>query len=478
VFLSGREESVERVRQWLAAKPERLAIDCRSPVEVIDFFCAAVAAMDEEERIATESRAIVVHEPDAWAVLRDTTVPAVLVVAPSLPLSNEEIGQAVANRHHVLVAAEPTILAGQRDSELERASEFELTKALEESGYAPVKAEQFARAAGGSLAILKHRLAPAGSKSIPSWASDVTSEVITASLLLGGWESNESDQLAFGLMAGRDYAECESELQRMARSVEPLLLHAAGNWRLISKDHAWSLFEGRVASPALREFESLAVEILVDDDPRYLLPQDERFCANIKGHVPKYSETLKKHVAETLAFLGAFGSKLEAASSINIEASVNQIVASVLSPTSTWHRWASLGSRLPLLAEASPRSFLRAVREDLDGAHSELAKLLNEEEEEPLFGRCNHAGLLWALEGLAWPKEHLGEVAESLLALADRDAPDSRWSNRPKNSLSEILSYWMPYTTATVDERIQVLDLLIRRSREAAWPILVSLPHG
>ena len=303
VFLAGREQSVERVRQWLAGEPDRLSIDCRSPEEVIDFFCAAVAAMDEEDRVAAESRAIVVHEPEAWAVLRDATAPAVLVIDPSLSLPNEEIRRAVANRHHVLVATEPTILAGHRDSELERASEFELKNALEESGYTPVRAEQFARAAGGSLAILKQRLSPPGSRCIPSWASEITSDVITACLLLGGWESNESDQLALGVIASRNYAECESELQRMANSPDPLLLHAAGNWRLISKDHAWSLFEDRVAPPALKKFESLAVEILADDDLRYLLPEDERFCANITGHVPKYSETVKKHVAETLAFL-------------------------------------------------------------------------------------------------------------------------------------------------------------------------------
>lgn len=475
VFLAGREKSVDRVQQWLAGKPNRLAIDCRSPGEVIDFFCAVIAAMDEDVRIATESRAIVIHNLQAWTVLRDSTVPAILVVDPSLPLSNEEIGRAVENRHHVLVATEPTILTGSRDSELERPREFELTKALEESGYTPVKAEQFARAAGGSLAILKQRLSPHSSKCLPCWASDVTPEVVTACLLLGGWGSNESDEVAFGMIAGRDYAACESELQRMANLPEPLLLHAAGNWRIISKDHAWSLFEDHVSPSALKVFESLAVEILADDDPRYLLPEDERFYANIKGHVPKYSETVKKHVAETLAFLGAFGSRLEAASSINIEASVNRIVASVLSRTCTWHRWASLGSRLPLLAEASSSSFLRAVREDLDRTHPELVKLLNEEEEGPLFGRCNHAGLLWALEGLAWSREHLGEVVEFLLALSDRDAPESRWSNRPKNSLGEILSYWIPHTTATVDERIQVLDLMIRQNREAAWPILLSL---
>lgn len=475
VFLAGREKSVERIRQWLVADPSRLAIECRSPVEVVDFFCATVAAMDENERIAIESRAVVIHTSDAWSTLRDTTVPAVLVVDPSVPLANEEIVRAVSNGHHVLVAAEPSIFAGQRGSELERAREFELAKALEESGYAPVRAEQFARSAGGSLAILKHRLAPPDSKPLPTWVSDVSREVIAACLLLGGWENNESDQLAFGAIADRNYAECEAELQRMATAPEPLLLHAAGKWRLVSKDHAWSLFEDRVAPPALREFESLAVEILVDDDPRFELPEDERFFAKIKGHVPKYSETVKQHVSETLAFLGEFGAELVAASSIDISESVDRIISSVLPPTCSWHRWASLDSRLPLLAEASPARFLHAVRKDLELTRPELSKLLNEEEEEPLFGRCNHAGLLWALEGLAWSKEHLGDVAELLLALSDQDTPESRWGNRPKGSLAEILSYWMPHTTATVEERVQVLDLLIRRNREAAWPILISL---
>ncbi|HET6881162.1 MAG TPA: hypothetical protein VFI31_13460, partial [Pirellulales bacterium] len=474
VFLAGREKSVERVRQWLSAEPSLLAIDCRSPVEVIDFFCAVVAAMPELDRLTAESRAVVVNDTEAWSALRDAVTRSVLVINPSLALPTEETTRAVASGHHVLVSTEPTILAGPSGNELERASEFELAKALEESGYKHVKAAQLARAAGGSLAILKHRLAPSSSKPRPLWASDVSPEVIAASLLLGGWGNNECDQMAFAEIAGRDFAECEAELQRMANSLEPLLLHAAGKWRLISKDHAWSLFEDRVAPAALKRFETLALDILADDDPRYLLADEERLYANIRGHVPIYSETIKKHVAETLAFLGAFGPRLEAASTINVEAAVDRIVASVLPATCTWHRWASLGARLPLLAEASPMSFLRAIREDLRRADPELVKLLNEEEES-FFGRCNHAGLLWALETLAWPTEHVGEAAQILLALADRDKGKKHWANRPANSLYEILLYWLPHTTATVDQRVQLLDLLISQNRAAAWPILLEL---
>jgi len=152
---------------------------------------------------------------------------------------------------------------------------------------------------------------------------------------------------------------------------------------------------------------------------------------------------------------------------------VNRVVAEVLPPSFTWHRWASLGSRLPLLAEASPRSFLDAVQVDLKRAEPQLSMLLREEEDS-FFGRCNHAGLLWAFETLAWSKQYLGEVASILVSLADGD-PGGRWLNRPANSLCEILSDWMPRTTASVDERRKVLDLMIRRNADGAWPILVRL---
>lgn len=473
VYLAGRDQSLKRVEEWLGGEAAQLRIASRSPAEVVDFFCAAVAAMQEGDRERVESRTAIIRSAEAWTVLRDAGTPAVLVVEPSISLPVEELTRAVRNGHHVLVPAEPAFPCTDQSAELERASEFELQQALEESGYAPVKAEQFARSAGGSLAILKHRLAPSLVEP-PDWSQRISSEVLTACLLLGGWSDNSADHDAFSQIAGPPFAECEAQLQLMAGSREPLLLHAAGKWRLISKDHAWSLFQDRVTSTALRTFEKLAVDILADDDPRYQLPESQRFYANISGHVPKYSETIKRHVAETLAFLGAFGSRLHAAASTDITSTVDRVVSSVLSPTSTWHRWASIGSRLPLLAEASPRSFLNAVRADVNKQESELVALLHEEEGS-FFGRCNHAGLLWAFETLAWPKSLVPDVTQLLLKLASRDVPEGKWSNRPSSTLCEILSYWLPQTTATVEERIQTLDLLIQTDRDAAWHVLVNL---
>lgn len=477
VFLAGREQSIQHVREWLGGQPDRLPLECRSPAEVIDFFCAAITAMDDAERTAFEARSIIVENQGSWKVLRDGAAPAVLVVGPSVTLPSEEIARAVSNGHHVLTPVEPDLSFRQSRLELERASQFHLAQALEECGYSPGEAEQYARAAGGSLAILKKRLARFPSSATPEWASSTPNHVITPCLLLGGWDGrNAPDRMAFEKLAGDSYARCESDLQRLATCRDPLLWHAAGKWRLISKDAAWGTFGAIVSPSSFRELESLAVEILADDDPRFSLPENERAYAAIKGHIPKYSATIKKHAPETLALLGALGPALQFASSTDIVAIVDRMVAEVLSPTATWHRWASLGPGLALLAEASPGSFLRAVRNDLDESDPEMAKLFHEEE-GPFLGRCNHAGLLWALEGLAWTTQYLGEVSQILMSLAHL-APSGKWGNRPDVSLCEILSDWMPQTTATVDKRIEVLDLLIRQNAEAAWPILLTLLPG
>ncbi len=474
IFLTGRQQTVERLREWLAGPPKWLAISCRSPVEVVDFLSAWSASLDDSDRAALESRAILVEDFASWRQLRDGQTPAVLIIDPSILLTPEDIARAIAKGHHVLLAVEPTSDASNRTIELERAGEFELTQALEKCGYSPAEAWQLARASGGSLAVLKNRLAQPRPSTIPSWAIGVPHDIITACLLLGGWsETNPEDRTAFAKLSRCAYDNCESHLQKLSTSRDPLLLHAAHNWRLISKDEAWTIFGNQVPPSALHDFESLAVEILADDDPRFSLPENERRYAAIQGHVPKYSATIKKHVAESLALLGTIGGSIEASVSMNISASMHRIVAGLLPPSATWHRWASLGPRLALLAEASPNTFLQAVRSDLARSDPELSQLFAPDG-GGIFGSCNHAGLLWALECLAWSKLYLGEAAEFLLTLADRD-PGGQWSNRPANSLLEILSSWIPHTTATCDERVKVLDLLIQRSHKAAWPILLNL---
>lgn len=477
VFLASREKCVANLHNWLDGQPGVLAFTSRSPNEVIDFVCAAISAMTEEQRRPHESRLVIVQNMDAWRSLRDNAFGLALIVDPALDLPPEEVRRAIENGHHVLMTAEARVTNIQDDSELPRAGAFELRKALEQCGFSPIIAEQHAESCGGSLHFLKRRLSGPSMRESAQVLRDMQPASAAACLLLGGWDGrNEADKQAIERLTQGRYSDFESQCQLVATCRDPLLLHAAGCWRLISKDETWDQLGKHVTASVLREYVALAVEVLADDDPKFELPSDERCLARIKGASPRYSRVLKDHVAETLAFLGAFGDRLEAAASVSIPSLVDQFVRETLAPTTTWHRWASLGHGLSRLAEASPTIFLRAVKEDLDRATPELLKLFHEDG-PPLFGGCHHAGLLWALETLAWPKDLFPAACRLLLRLA-ADDPGGQWSNRPMSSLAEILSCWMPYTTASVEDRIKVVQALATEQRQAGWLLLLQLLPG
>lgn len=89
-------------------------------------------------------------------------------------------------------------------------------------------------------------------------------------------------------------------------------------------------------------------------------------------------------------------------------------------------------------------------------------------------GSSLHSTLLWALETLAWEPKHLGRVCLILARLAKID-PGGSLSNRPINSLKEILIAWHPGTSSSLDERLQVIDLILDCEPEIGWTLLSSL---
>lgn len=472
VFLAGRQENVLAIKSWLASEPFVLRASYRSPDEVIDFFCACVASMNSSEQESVCNRLAIIRSPDAWIYSRDSETRSILILDPSLGIQLDEALRAVRNGHHVLLADEASRDVGDSGIHLKRPSIFQVSEALVKSGYQRPRADQLARSAGGSSAILK-RLILRSPASLPTWENTIPSRVISACLLLGGWSNSEVDKSAFAELSGVPYDDCEVNLKRMASAPDPILFFSAGNWRLISKDYAWSVLSNYVTDASLNAFEDLAVRILGENNPRFELSEDKRPYAAITGHLPRYSPTIKHHVAETLAFLGAFGTELDLTLR-QMSPAIDRIVASLLGAGCNWERWASIGHDLPYLAEASPRSFVNAVVADLKHEDSQLRKVFDEEE-HALLGRCNHAGLLWALETLAWSPRHLPFVVKTLVELASKDSKTGKWGNRPSASLQAILLSWYPQTSATIEERIKCLDLIIATDRNAAWKILISL---
>jgi hypothetical protein len=165
------------------------------------------------------------------------------------------------------------------------------------------------------------------------------------------------------------------------------------------------------------------------------------------------------------------------ADALSAQERASRIVRQLLTQAnSDWRLWVSLSSQLLCLAEAAPDEFLSAAEAGLSGERPVLVNLFEDTQKDlsALFAQSAHTNLLWALEVLAWHPDYLSRAA-LLLAILARFDPGGRLSHRPDDSLRTIFLCWHPQTTASFDQRLQVLDVLRNREPSVAWGLMSRL---
>ncbi len=471
VFLASREAEVKELEAWLEGPPGAMVIEARSPAEAIDFLVAFSRDPGRKDKLA--ARALIVETREAWrAVAGSADAGLLLIPNPSLAIEPEMVAEAVRQGHRVLLPGGPPPREGVTTLKLPRAYSQDLDKALEESGLVEEpKRQRCAREAGGSLTVLKRLLARYPGTTQPEWSLPENASALIPMLLAGSWdEGSEGDRMTLEKLSGRPYSDLSALAERWLKMPDSPLTRVSSRWKLVSRDDSWFLLASGITTDGLRRLERAALEVLAEDDPAYELPPEDRWQASLRAKTPKYSPSLRTGLSETLALLGARPEHVPDQS--GLRGRVESIVRRLLE-RQTWLRWASLSRQLPILAEAGPEAFLAAAESDLKQADSALLKVF-EQEGDSFFGSSPHTGLLWALEGLAWDRALLSRVS-LVLAHLDERAPLGKLGNRPSRCLEEIFMPWFPQTTATVEERVQILKMLARKQPQAGWRLLHEL---
>jgi hypothetical protein len=484
VFLASRKKTAKELSAFLLGTPGVMSIECRSPMEALDFVAAYLEtirssdtefALDEDDRLRLGSRTVVVKDRAQWDGLSQVAGQLNLLPIPSLSPTPEELNAAVSRGHRIVIAATQFSNHRLQPVALPRPSRYNLEEALCKSGFEREDAVKAARAAGGSLSVLKRHLSTIPNSQLPGWCCETgLLAAFMPMLLIGAWDdSKERDHDVLSRLSGRPYGELQSAATRLTLVEDAPLTRIESRWRVVSPEDSWSLVGSQVTDDLLRSFETIAIEILSQQDESLSLSLDERLKASIKGTTePSASALLRRGISETTAILGSgFG---PVAKLPGTRERANRIVHTTLQKA-TWLRWATLDDLLPLLAEAAPDEFLTAISSDLKKKHPELAKLLaDNEDDHPLMSRCKHAGLLWALEALAWSPELLSKVCMSLGRLVEVDKGGT-WGNRPAASLCEILLPWHPQTAANVEKRIAVLKSVADNTPTVVWNLLFAM---
>ncbi|WP_217560141.1 hypothetical protein [Paenibacillus sp. GbtcB18] len=290
---------------------------------------------------------------------------------------------------------------------------------------------------------------------------------------LGSWnEQFEGDRELISNFVGEDYFVWISELRKTIHYPSCPISLKDGVWRVNNRDEFWEELAPYIHDDVLDKFQHCAEVILTERDPKFELLAEERFAASLHGKNMKYSQTLRKGIAESLALLGSRSDNFTSCSFQYSERIVVTIVNKVFA-NADWVLWASLNSLLPYIAEAAPETFLKKIEGTLTKPKCPFDELFIQER-SGLTGENYLTGLLWALETLAWEERFLVNTTVILGELAERD-PGGNSANRPSRSLVTIFLPWFPQTVASIVKRKVAIETLTNEYPEVGWGLILNL---
>lgn len=473
VVLAGRAQVVEQIHAWLRAPSTPLALQADDRDEAVAIFAAALHQLPAEERSSYFSRTLVVAELAAWQHLTASRERLILVQR----FDSHALARAGRAGHRVVVPLGRADAASSTTVVVPRLAREEAVKALVACGLAEERARDLAMLGRRSMTSFRRKLAVRPEVQQPEWGRPAVGRSVLPAMLAGGWnDACEGDRKVIAALAQQPYDQAMAAISRWSHETDPPVRRVESAWFVVSKEDAWGLLARYLTRADLAEFEKVALDVLATPDPRFDLADEQQYMAGVLGHVAKHSQLLREGIADTLALLGARGEATSLAGGVSAAGVVKMVVRRLLErANSDWRVWASLAHArvLARLAEAAPDEFLDAIEAGVAGDAPILLKLFNDRV-DPIFSSSPHTGLLWALETLAWNVEHLGRAGLILAKLARLD-PGGKLANRPQSSLRSIFLPWYPQTSAPLDRRLGVLDLLREREPDVTAKLLRDL---
>lgn len=473
VFLAGRIGEAERLVSLLtgASSDRPIYVEASWHQEAIRFIAAALRGEP-----ALLGSVLVVGDAQAWQRLTlDASRSSILIpdFGPEIDLAT-----AIRNGHRVILPA--GLGDVRRDHEvtlrLPKLDRVGAAEALRTSHPDLNNADSLVALGRRSMPALVRRLARDSRLLHPAWSLDPNLSVALAPLVLvGTWANAAGDQAVVEQLAGRPYQEVDRMLVSLARSADAPFTRSGGHWRLVDPVEAAFLLLPQLTENDLGRWAEVAHKVLLAEDPFRGMDAVARMTAQVQGVAAEYSDIVRGGIADSLALVGANASDLPR--DLRMRARVDRIVGRALDAAAedaSGNGWEAISKALPSLAEASPERFLDAVSEDLNSDAPTIASMFRDQTDSMFGPSSPHPSLLWALESLGWSPDYFGQATELLARLAELD-PGGRLSNRPIESLQNLLQGWVAQSGARSEEKLAAVERIVNHHPAVGWKLLVGL---
>ena len=434
--------------------------------------CATIEAMEREVSNSVRPP-LTVSSSEVWD--RVVLQPGRMTLIPLF--ENPDIATAQDRGHHVVLPAGREQIVRGTKIELPRPHRQGAAEALEAAGIDSDRTYQLAALARRSMSSLIRKLARDPRIARPPWAQPPDAALIAPLVLAGAWTASEEDTGVVERVVENQWPVIERTLLYWLSTDDPPYVRSGTQWHLASSEEAFLVLHDALTPRDLARLEEIAIEVLLETDPKLELRPEDRPMADINGVSRKYSSALRRGFAEGIALVGSLDTE-RLSDGISGLDHARRVVREILhraNDDASGRIWRSLSDVLPLLAEAAPDVFLDAVHDDLDQDRPMLATMFQDGDQSSwLYSSSPHTGLLWALEALCWSPDFLLRASRALARLQVVD-PGGRLANRPLDSLETVLVGLIRHTAAPLETRVSAVGQICRQTPDIWWSLVLGL---
>lgn len=466
-LLAGREEEKNTLNGFLSEKKEQIIIRADSQEEAIAFACASLI------EVGHENIAACITTDDGWRFI-DKNPSIKFCLAMNSDISRQSRHQPERTVFIPFSLGDHNTTGNKRSDTitLERLTRSDFEEKLIALGEEESDARRLSRTTGRSWSVYRRLRAKYPTISYPVWLTTSPANALITLTLVGCWNGKKAgDKYCVETIAKINYEELEQELREISLQDDSPVLQIGNVWKAKSPIELLYQLAPRLTESQLERFFLIVKQTLLKPDPALEIKNEERWMAAIYGKVRSESDFILKSIADSLVKLRIYAESSEGVNSDFIIVAIDNLVRDLLMDADG-ERWLSLTDVLCPLAEASPEVFLKSIETSLQSTEVAVTRLLTETSESTGFGmRCWHADLLHALEILAWNPRRLLRINLILTTLSSLRI-QGNWTNTPENTLKSLLRPYWPQKMATDEQRLIVLDMLIKKHDSIAWRFL------
>jgi hypothetical protein len=461
-----RKNEAETVKAFLAGEEKVLYIKSITTDEASAFPLAVIQQQDDVLRLKT----VVIDNRDSF--YRFIQTDEQLVIIAKFKLEGMELREAAEKGHKVIVPISLSEEINKHEKiQLSIVSRESFEAGLRKMGIDHEQADILMKSSGRNISVLK-RLLKFDHSTRPKYTESVESRDIIPMLLLNRFsEDFEGDKQIVEKLTDKSFTEYNQFLKVLATVEDSPVYYINDTWRLVSPTDTWLYFAKYATADDFANFQQACLEVLSEVLYKYSLPAGER------GHIfqsrenrTRFSPNLREGLCETLVAIAVFGESYGINSIPDVTSYADGISQRLFEMDIIV--WRSLSTNLMLLAEASPSVFIR----NLERIIKDRSVLCFFEEEKGFMHTSNDLPpLLWCLDITAWFPEHLMRVSNALCELIIMSPSKLPTTNTPFNSLQNIYRAWYPQTNTNAEDRIKILEMLIKRYPDQLYSLLYNL---